>query len=248
MKIFEAIKFIVDKNDKKLLTDSKRFKSYLLDLCSDNSKDLKIVKRALDDKILERIFGNERDNVKIARLRDEFKDQGMTTDWSEFVISSFAEALGWNYTPKQTTKQAQSQQIQNQQTNQVENLSSNQITWTCSCDIVNNGNFCGNCGKSKSVSKTIDWTCSCNTVNKTKFCTNCGKTEQQVKAEEIRKAEEERRKAQEEKRKAESRKNSIWDLFNFSDYVNDDVTANCNNTTASEMWSSCDVPASDYGY
>ncbi len=58
MKIFEAIKFIVDKNDKKLLTDSNRFKSYLLDLCSDNSKDLKIVKRALDDKILERIFGN----------------------------------------------------------------------------------------------------------------------------------------------------------------------------------------------
>ena len=67
----------------------------------------------------------------------------MTTDWSEFVISSFAEALGWNYTPKQTTKQAQSQQIQNQQTNQVENLSSNQITWTCSCCIVNNGNFYG---------------------------------------------------------------------------------------------------------
>ena len=65
----------------------------------------------------------------------------MTTDWSEFVISSFAEALGWNYTPKQTTKQAQSQQIQNQQTNQVENLSSNQITWTCSCGIVNNGNI-----------------------------------------------------------------------------------------------------------
>ena len=40
MKIFEAIKFIVDKNDKKLLTDSNRFKSYLLDLCSDNSKDV----------------------------------------------------------------------------------------------------------------------------------------------------------------------------------------------------------------
>ena len=100
MKISEAIKIIVDQNDKKLLTDSKRFKSCLFDLCSDNPKELKIVKRALEDEILERIFGNERDNVKIARLRDEFEDQGMTTDWSEFVISSFAEALAWNYTQK----------------------------------------------------------------------------------------------------------------------------------------------------
>ena len=175
MKISEAIKFIVDQNDKKLLTDSKKFTSYLLDLCSDNPKELKIVKRALEDKILERIFGNERDNVKIARLRDEFEDQGMSEDWSEFVISSFAEALGWNYTPKVQNQQVQSQPQQKQQTNQEQNQPSNQTNWTCSCGTVNNGNFCGNCGKSKPVPKNTSWTCSCGTVNKTKFCTNCGK-------------------------------------------------------------------------
>ena len=148
MKISEAIKFIIDQNDKKLLTDSKRFKSYLSDLSSDNPKELKIVKRALEDKILERIFGNERDNVKIARLRDEFEAQGMSEDWSEFVISSFAEALAWNYTPK----------VQNQQVQQ--NQSSNQTDWICSCGTVNNGNFCGNCGKSKPIPKTTNWTSS----------------------------------------------------------------------------------------
>ena len=178
MKISEAITFIINQNDKKLLTDSKRFKSYLLDLCSDHQTELKIVKRALGDKVLERIFGNERDNVKIARLRDEFDEQGMTIDWSEFVISSFAEALGWNYTPKVQNQQAQSQ-LQ-QKPKQLQNQSSNQTDWTCSCGNVNNGSFCGNCGKSKPVPKNASWTCSCGTVNKTKFCTNCGKTKQQT--------------------------------------------------------------------
>ena len=104
MTIPEAIKFIVDQNDKKLLTDSKRFKSYLLDLCSDNQKELKIINRALDDRILERIFGNERDNVKISRLRDEFEVQGMSESWSEFIIGSFASVLSWNYKQKETTE------------------------------------------------------------------------------------------------------------------------------------------------
>ena len=143
MKISEAITFIINQNDKKLLTDSKRFKSYLLDLCSDHQTELKIVKRALGDKVLERIFGNERDNVKIARLRDEFEAQGMAEDWREFIISSFAEAIGWNYTSKTTTQERPKiQQVQPQQT-------SSQLGWSCSCGCVNNGNFCSNCGKKK---------------------------------------------------------------------------------------------------
>ena len=205
MKISEAIKFIVEKNDKKLLTDSKRFKSYLLDLCSDNPKELKIVKRALEDKILERIFGNERDNVKIARLRDEFDEQGMAEDWSEFVISSFAKILGWNYTPK----------TQNQQVQQ------NQMDWTCACGTVNNGNFCGNCGKSKPVPKNTSWTCSCGFVNTTKFCGNCGKPNgQQSSEEEARKrAEEARKKVEQEARKkneeeARKFKNFLLEVIN----------------------------------
>ena len=102
MTIPEAIKFIVNRKDDSLLKDSKKFNAYLKDLCSDNPKELKIVNRILEDKILARIFGNDRDNVKIARLRDEFEDQGLSTDWSEFIISSFAQVLGWNYEPKET--------------------------------------------------------------------------------------------------------------------------------------------------
>ena len=34
----------------------------------------------------------------------------------------------------------------------------------------------------------------------------------------------------------------------FDEYVSNDVTATVNNTTASEMWGSFDVPASAYGY
>ncbi len=50
------------------------------------------------------------------------------------------------------------------------NIQSRQDEWTCTCGIVNTGNFCGICGSAKSI-----WTCSCGTVNTTKFCTNCGK-------------------------------------------------------------------------
>ncbi len=50
------------------------------------------------------------------------------------------------------------------------NIQSRQNEWTCTCGIVNTGNFCGICGSAKSI-----WTCSCGTVNTTKFCTNCGK-------------------------------------------------------------------------
>ena len=105
MTVQEAIKFIVNQREKSLLTDSKKFKAYLQDLCSaDNPKELKIINRALEDKILAKIFGNERDNVKIARLRDEFEDQGLSETWSEFIINSFAQVLGWNYSNKVSTQ------------------------------------------------------------------------------------------------------------------------------------------------
>ncbi|MBQ7989860.1 MAG: SPFH domain-containing protein [Oscillospiraceae bacterium] len=46
-------------------------------------------------------------------------------------------------------------------------------SWTCSCGTVNQGNFCGGCGKPKPASD--EWTCSCGTVNKGNFCGGCGK-------------------------------------------------------------------------
>ena len=103
MTISEAIKEIVDKDDDELFKNSNRFKAYLSDLCADNPKELKIIKRALDDKILARIFGNDRENIKIARLKDEFEEQGLSDFWSDFIINSFSEVLGWNYESKEIT-------------------------------------------------------------------------------------------------------------------------------------------------
>lgn len=47
-------------------------------------------------------------------------------------------------------------------------------SWTCSCGTVNQGNFCGGCGKPKPAADG-KWTCSCGTVNEGKFCGGCGK-------------------------------------------------------------------------
>ena len=80
MKIQNAIKFIIDQKDDSLLTDSKRFNAYLKDLCSDNPKELKILNRALDDNILQTIFSNKRENIKISILKEEFEVQGMSSD------------------------------------------------------------------------------------------------------------------------------------------------------------------------
>ena len=99
MKIQEAIKFIIDQKDDKLLTDSKRFNAYLKDLCSDNPKELKIINRALDDNILQTIFSNERENIKIAILKDEFEEQGMSQDWIDFIINSFIKPTNSQKSP-----------------------------------------------------------------------------------------------------------------------------------------------------
>ncbi len=95
MTICDAIKFIVHSQDDSLLKSSRKFMAHIRDLSSEYPKEIKILNRALDDKILERIFGNERDNVKISRIRDEFETQGLSESWSEFIINSFGEVLGW---------------------------------------------------------------------------------------------------------------------------------------------------------
>ena len=44
--------------------------------------------------------------------------------------------------------------------------------WTCgSCNTVNTGKFCSECGAAR---PSADWTCSCGTVNTGKFCSECG--------------------------------------------------------------------------
>lgn len=71
-------------------------------------------------------------------------------------------------------QQAQAQQqaaMQQASMQQMQPQSAN--TWTCSCQTVNSGNFCQNCGQPKPQPQT--WTCSCGQVNNGKFCANCGK-------------------------------------------------------------------------
>ena len=99
MKIQNAIKFIIDQKDDSLLTDSKRFNAYLKDLCSDNPKELKILNRALDDNILQTIFSNKRENIKISILKEEFEEQGMSSDWIDFIINSFIKPTNSQKSP-----------------------------------------------------------------------------------------------------------------------------------------------------
>ena len=51
MTVKEAVKYIISesKKDESLLTDTKRFWAYLIDLSSDYRKELNVIKRSLDD-------------------------------------------------------------------------------------------------------------------------------------------------------------------------------------------------------
>ncbi|MBQ8978719.1 MAG: SPFH domain-containing protein [Oscillospiraceae bacterium] len=68
---------------------------------------------------------------------------------------------------------SQTNAFQMQQQAQAAQAQAAQSGWTCSCGTVNQGNFCGGCGKPKPASD--EWTCSCGTVNKGNFCGGCGK-------------------------------------------------------------------------
>ena len=43
-------------------------------------------------------------------------------------------------------------------------------TWACSCGTENSGNFCSECG----TPRPTGWTCSCGTMNTGRFCSECG--------------------------------------------------------------------------
>ncbi len=50
--------------------------------------------------------------------------------------------------------------------------------WKCECGTINQGKFCGGCGKAKPIpmteNKENSWKCECGTVNTGKFCVDCG--------------------------------------------------------------------------
>ena len=63
MTVKEAVKYIISesKKDESLLTDTKRFWAYLIDLSSDYRKELNVIKRSLDSEFLELCFKSEDD-------------------------------------------------------------------------------------------------------------------------------------------------------------------------------------------
>ena len=95
-------------------------------------------------------------NRKILKLQIQLENKGLSEDWINFIIESFALSLGWKYTQRDITQEVQESQ-QNQLTKQLQNQFLNQKNWTCSCGNLNNGNFCGNCGKSKPIPKNTSW-------------------------------------------------------------------------------------------
>ena len=182
MKISEAIKEIIKLRDIAVFDNYKMFIAMLADFSTDtHKKELIVFKNAVDENMLKMCIDDSLENSrKILKLQIQLENKGLSQDWINFIIESFALPLGWNYTPREVTQQVQSQ---NQQTKQVQTQPSNQSSWTCSCGTVNTTNFCGNCGSAKPLPKSLDWTCVCGTVNTTKFCTTCGKQKGQKQAQ-----------------------------------------------------------------
>ena len=146
MKISEAIKEIIKLKGLTIFNDYKRFKEFLADFSTDTHKrELDVFKNAVDENMLKMCIDDSLEEYrKILKLQIQLENKGLTQDWINFIIESFALPLGWNYTPKPTTQlQPQTQQVQKQ------NTSSSQNEWTCVCGTVNTTKYCTTCGKQK---------------------------------------------------------------------------------------------------
>ncbi|SCY43910.1 SPFH domain-containing protein [Alkaliphilus peptidifermentans] len=77
------------------------------------------------------------------------------------------------------TNQYQMEQQQKQQQQEREKIATTggealKEEWKCSCNHVNAGRFCIECGEAKPKSQNGSWTCKCGKDNTGKFCGNCG--------------------------------------------------------------------------
>ena len=99
MIISEAIKEIIKLKGFLVFDNYKMFIAMLADFSTDtNKKELDIFRKAVDEKILKICSDNTlRDNNKIAKIRMKLEDYGFSDKTIEFVVESFALALGWNY-------------------------------------------------------------------------------------------------------------------------------------------------------
>ncbi len=116
MTVKEAIEYIISKSkdDESLLTDTKRFWAFLIDLAPEHRKELNVIKRSLDSKFLTLCFKDKEDiKRRVLKMKFRLEDQGLDKNWIDFIIDSFFTPLGW-MPPKdeEETSQAQKQQIQ----------------------------------------------------------------------------------------------------------------------------------------
>ena len=96
MTIKEAIEDIISKKDDSLLIDLKKFMSYLRDLIPEHNKELKILQNGLTERILELFFNDNRPQKnRIALIKMELEDQGLSEKWINFIVESFCSALVW---------------------------------------------------------------------------------------------------------------------------------------------------------
>ena len=93
----EAIKEILQLRGKEIFKNIKHFWALLDDLVPESTKERKIIKKNLDEELLE-VFIDDSKTVKhrIKILQDNLEDLGMTQDWSDFIIESFGLPLGWS--------------------------------------------------------------------------------------------------------------------------------------------------------
>ena len=95
--IQDAVKEILKLRTKEIFKNIKHFWALLDDLAPECAKERKIIKKNLDEELLE-VFIDDSKTVKhrIKILLDNFDDLGVKEDCADFIIESFGLPLGWN--------------------------------------------------------------------------------------------------------------------------------------------------------
>ena len=102
MTIKEAIEDIISIKDDSILVNLKRFMAHLKDFASEHHKELNILQNGLNDRILKLFFDDDRPpKNRIALIKMELEDQGLSEKWIDFIVESFCSALGWEIEKKE---------------------------------------------------------------------------------------------------------------------------------------------------
>ena len=98
MKISEAIKEIIKLRGLLVFDNYKMFIALLADFSTGtHKKELDVFKNAVDENMLKMCIDDSLENSrKILKLQIQLENKGLSQDWINFIIESFALPLGWN--------------------------------------------------------------------------------------------------------------------------------------------------------